>query len=340
MTSLRKKIPFGLAIVIAAAMLFSCGEELSIDEPGNLVPKTVTQDASLPAIYANGAWLHSEAFGPEEATMIIAIHGGPGGDYRYLLNCKDLADNGYRVVFYDQRGSGLSQRFPKRSYISLKERAVDIMYDELTAVIDHYRKSPDQKVILLGHSWGAILASGYVGKYPDKAQGLILCEPGGLKWKEIEDYVKESRSFKLWSELLNDATYLDQLITGKEDQHERLDYKATMMASKNTITGEGDFDPSASWRSGAVIMDALFSVGEAYHIDFSKGLENYTTPSLFFYSGRNKAYHDSWAQKITRHYNNVEVVKINGVGHDGIITNTQEWNAQTKPKIINYINSL
>ncbi|MBC8645360.1 hypothetical protein H9W95_19015 [Flavobacterium lindanitolerans] len=67
---------FGIVVIMSTALLFSCGEELSIDEPGNLVPKTVTQDTSLPTIYANGAWLHSEAFGPEDGTMIIAIHGG------------------------------------------------------------------------------------------------------------------------------------------------------------------------------------------------------------------------------------------------------------------------
>lgn len=338
---MRKKNAFIVAVAIASAsLLFSCGEELSIDEPGNLVQKTVDQDSSLPAIEANGALLHSEAFGPENGTMIVALHGGPGGDYRYLLNCKELADNGYRVIFYDQRGSGLSQRFPKRSYTSLGNGALDVLYEELNAVIAHYRTSPDQKVILLGHSWGAIFASGFVGKYPNGAQGLILCEPGGLRWSEIEDYVKESRSFKLWSEILNDATYLDQFITGKEDQHEILDYKMSMMTSRNSITGEGDFDPSSSWRSGAVIMDALFSIGESRNTDFSIGLENYTVPVLFFYSQRNKAYTDSWAQKITRHYNNVKTVKVMGVGHDGIVTNVNAWNTQTKPEVITYINSL
>lgn len=334
---MRKKNAFIIAI---AAMLFSCGEELSINEPGNLVQKTVEQDASLPSILANGALLHSEAFGPEDGTMIVALHGGPGGDYRYLLNCKELADAGYRVVFYDQRGSGLSQRFPKKSYTLLGQGALDVLYAELSAVIEHYRSSPDQKVVLFGHSWGAILASGYVGKFPNAVQGLILCEPGGLRWNEIEDYVKESRSFKIWGELLNDATYLDQFITGKEDQHEILDYKMSMLASKNNITGEGDFDPSSSWRSGAVIMDALFSVGDSYSVDFSKGLENFNLPVLFFYSGRNRAYPDSWAQKITSHYNDVETVKVIGVGHDGIVTNTDAWRAQTKPEVINYINNL
>src|SRR5690606_22997677 len=100
---------------------------------------------------------------------------------------------------------------------------VDLMFDELAAVIAHYRTSPSQKVILIGDSWGGILGSGYAGKYPEAVQGLIVAEPGGLKWDDIEEYVTNSRSFKLWGEAFNDATYLDQFITGKEDRHEILD---------------------------------------------------------------------------------------------------------------------
>ncbi|WP_157676790.1 alpha/beta fold hydrolase [Chryseobacterium sp. T16E-39] len=339
MTTLRKKNALVASFTIFT-LLFSCTEGRTIDEPGNLVPKTVDQDSSLPAISVNGALLHSEAFGPENGTLIIALHGGPGGDYRYLLNCKDLAAQGYRVVFYDQRGSGLSQRFSKNSYTSQGAGATNIMFEELKSVIAHYKKTPNQKVVLLGHSWGAMLASGYAGKYPEAVQGLIVCEPGGLKWDDVEDYVKESRSFKLWGEILNDATYLDQFISGKEDQHEILDYKMSMLSSKNDITGEGDFDSSAGWRDGAVIMDALFEVGDKYKSDFSAGLQNYNAPVLFFYSERNKAYPDSWAQKITSSYKHVESVKVSNVGHDGIVTNKDAWNSQTKPKIINFINSL
>lgn len=339
MTAFRKrKVLTGTFTILI--LLFSCTDGRTIDEPGNLVPKTVDQDASLPSITVNGAMLHAEAFGPENGTIIVALHGGPGGDYRYLLNCKDLAEKGYRVVFYDQRGSGLSQRFPKKSYTSLGAGAADLMYDELHAVIAHYRKSPNQKVVLLGHSWGAMLASGYAGKYPQNIQALVLCEPGGLRWNDVEEYVKKSRSFKLWSEILNDAAYLDQFISGKEDQHEILDYKMSMLSSKNNITGEGDFDPGISWRSGAVIMDALFDSGDQYKLDFSKGLQNYNGPVLFFYSDRNKAYPDSWAQKITTSYNHVTRVKISGVGHDGIITNSNAWNNQTKPEILTLVGGL
>ena len=106
-----------------------------------------TRILALPSITVNGVMLHSEAFGHPDSTMIVCIHGGPGGDYRYMLNFKDLADYGYRVVFYDQRGSGLSQRFSKKSYTSLGLGAIDLIYNELSGVIAHYRTQPKSKSI-------------------------------------------------------------------------------------------------------------------------------------------------------------------------------------------------
>ncbi|MGC1243446.1 MAG: alpha/beta hydrolase [Chryseosolibacter sp.] len=325
---------------LSALLFFSCTEERFIDEAGNLVPKTVDEDASLPSITVNGARLHAEAFGPPDSTIVVCIHGGPGGDYRYLLNTKDLADHGYRVVLYDQRGSGLSQRFSKKSYTNLGLGALDVLYNELSGVIAYYRTSPNQKVFLLGHSWGAILATRYAGKYPTAVQGLVVCEPGGLLWEDIKEFVKESRSFGLFGELLNDATYLDQFITGKEDEHEILDYKSALMVSKNDITGDELMAPGSFWRSGAVINVALFELGEDYEPDFSEGISNFNVPVILFYSEKNKAYPDSWAQRISSAYNAVELFKITGVGHDGIIKDKTAWTNQTLPEILAYFDSL
>ena len=324
---------------LLAVFFISCTEE-PITTPGLLVPMTVDQDPSLPSITVNGVQLHAEAFGPPDSTMVVCIHGGPGSDYRYMLHAKDLAAQGYRVVFYDQRGSGLSQRLPKSSYLGLGAGAIDAMFEEVSGVIAHFRTRPQQKVILLGHSWGAMLASGYAGKHPDAIQGLVVCEPGGLQWQDIETYVTNSQSFKIWSELLNDATYLDQFITGKEDEHEILDYKLNLLAANNDITGEDNTMPESFWRSGAIINEALFEIGEDDQSDFSAGLKDFQIPVMFFYSENNKAYPDSWMQHITKAYKTVDVIKVPGTGHDGIIKDDQAWTQTTMPHILEYLQSL
>src|SRR5687767_1729721 len=78
------------------------------------VQPTLQRDPSLPRVELNGYAFHSEHFGAPGKPVLIVLHGGPGADYRYLLGVKALADD-YQVVFYDQRGTGLSPRVPAAS---------------------------------------------------------------------------------------------------------------------------------------------------------------------------------------------------------------------------------
>ncbi|MFN3445338.1 MAG: alpha/beta fold hydrolase [Bacteroidia bacterium] len=343
MKNLYKSVIFTLFTLL----LCSCDKELFMETDGNLVPKTVDQNINLPSININGVKLHAQAFGPADSTLIICIHGGPGANFKYLLNCKSLADKGYRVIFYDQSGSGLSQRFSKEWYLKHGKNAVaEIFYKELKGVIDHYKTHMSQKVVLLTQSWGSMLATGYVGKYPNDVQGLILAEPGGLKWDDVMEYVGNSRSFKLWSEALNDVTYLDQFISGKENQHNVLDYKMALISTNNVIVGDLKSNLGAngiyykSVRDGAIISAAMFEIGEKYKPDFSEGISQFNKKVLFFYSSNNQAYSDSWAEKISSVYLNKEVVKVNGVGHSGMFDQIDTWTNLTEPKVIEYIKGL
>lgn len=134
--------------------ILGCKEgELNPNKAGLLVPKTVIENTILSSIKVNNLLLHSEAFGNPNNPLLLMLHGGPGGDYRYLLNCKKFVNDGFYVVFYDQRGSGLFQRLSKES------NKINQMEEEVGNVINYFRKSPNQKVFILGHSWGGILAT-------------------------------------------------------------------------------------------------------------------------------------------------------------------------------------
>jgi proline iminopeptidase len=94
-------------ICLSMQFLFVC-ETHEFVAQGLLVPETVTESPVLKSIYINGTDLHTQTFGNKSDPMMVVIHGGPDGDYRCVLNFRDLA--GYRmfVVFYDQRRSGFS----------------------------------------------------------------------------------------------------------------------------------------------------------------------------------------------------------------------------------------
>lgn len=329
------KIRIYLLIITCTTLLAGCKK---LNEPGNLVPKTVEHDPKLPSITVNGRKLHAEAFGHPDSTLVVCIHGGPGADYRYMLAAKDLMNYGYRVVFYDQVGSGLSQRFNEGYYVN--KNLNEIFFDELKGIINHYKTHSNQKVILFGHSWGAIMATAYAGIYPAELHGMVLIEPGGLKWDDIITYVSNSQSVPLWSEMVNDIMYQDKFISTDKDNHEVLDYKLALAAGHGnpntleTITGKDGF-----WRFGAVINTISFNYGQKYKPDLSAGIENYTRPILFIHGGAGKVYTDEWAKKITSVYINKEIYKVEGVGHSGMLE-PGTWNSKTLPKILTYLKSL
>lgn len=325
---------WGLTFALGS-MVCACQKgELNPSQPGYLVAKTVDQDPSLPSIFVNGAQLHAEAFGPPDSALVIVIHGGPGADYRYLLNCKSLADAGFRVAFYDQRGAGLSQRFSKSVY------SIQLMLDDLAGVIEHYKTAPNQKVFLLGHSWGAMLATAYINAYPSSIDGAILGEPGGFTYAQMTDYLSRSRSYSPFGEALNDAVYLDQFITGKADEHALLDFKFDLWSSTED-SGEspiGNEGPLPYWRSGAVAFDALFSIANKDGFDWTTQLNQYTTKVLFTYSENNKAYGEAHAKLVSGAYPNVQLFRTDDAGHD-MFSFPRGWQ-NFQPVALNYLNEL
>jgi len=275
-------------------------------EPGNLVPKTVDEDSTLPFIEVNGTKLHAETFGNPSDPIIIILHGGPGNDYRYMLNCKKFAEDSFFVVFFDQRGAGLSRRhssnvFTGKTYL-----------EDLRQVINHYSQSADQKVYLMGHSWGAMYATMYINAYPSEIAGAVLSEPGGFTYDDMNGYISRVNSgINIFAEGTNDVLWQDQFLTGKD--HEMLDYKYMLsMVGQSGATGDTATVPI--WRLGKVCCQAMLNNNKGF--DFTTNLHLYNTKVLFFYSERNKAYGDEYAKKVSSAYPNVELVKINGVGYE------------------------
>ena len=136
------------------------------------VLKTVEDDLTLPRLVLNdGTILHGETHGDPTKPTLMVVHGGPGWDYRALLPLAGLSDE-YLVVFYDQRGTGLSPR------VDDDELRFDQYLADLDALVDQF--SPGRQVNLLGHSFGGMLVSGYVSQYPDKVAGVVLAGSGPL----------------------------------------------------------------------------------------------------------------------------------------------------------------
>ena len=158
------------------------------------VANTVAHDSTITHITIDDIVFHAETHGSDTNRTTIVIHGGPGQDYRYLLPMKELADE-FHMVFYDQRGTGLSPR------VDPGELTLQGTIDDLHRIITYY--SPDEKVNILGHSWGAMVGSGYLAQYPDKVHRIILCEPGFLTAEMSIEFMERTNGFAIDMNLSN-----------------------------------------------------------------------------------------------------------------------------------------
>src|SRR5262249_47253618 len=121
-----------------------------------------------------------------EGHNVLIVHGGPG--YPYLEPWVGLAPlkDRYRFHYYDQRGSGQSSRpidkFTSNNYYkNLTELNSTLGLGAQIADIERIRRIlGDEKLILIGHSFGAFIASLYAAEFPEHVEKIVLVAPASL----------------------------------------------------------------------------------------------------------------------------------------------------------------
>lgn len=103
--------------------------------------------------------------GNGKKTPLMMLHGGPGFPSNSLQTLDVLAKD-RKVIFYDQLGCGKSHRPSNKSLWKLSRFVSELnMIKKILGL---------SEVILLGHSWGSMLATEYTLKYPNEIIALIL----------------------------------------------------------------------------------------------------------------------------------------------------------------------
>src|SRR3990172_8974405 len=292
------------------------------------VAETVEQDASIPSITLDGVTFHAETFGETTNPVVIVVHGGPGLDYRYLLNLQALSDE-YYVVFYDQRGSGLSPR------VDPSELTIDSSIEDLDRIVEHYGKG--KPVNLVGHSWGGTLVTAYVGRYPEKVAHLVVAEPGGLTNEAFADFQRSAQTIDFPFALTAVRLWFESLHVSGPDAYARSDYLLDHIGEEWEFSPTNGFNCPGTpvpedhfWRAGAAAYQAILSSArdENGNTDWSimtEGLANYTDTVLMLVSECNQwiglEYQRTYHLDL---YPSVEVVVIPDAGHDMFWDNPQD----------------
>jgi len=106
--------------------------------------------------------------GDGAGTPVILLHGGPGYSSYYLKPLEALGTD-RTVVRYDQLGGGKSSDLSDTTMFTIPHFVAEL--DSLRSHLGYDR------VDLLGHSWGTILALEYYRAHPEHVVSMVLASP-------------------------------------------------------------------------------------------------------------------------------------------------------------------
>lgn len=105
--------------------------------------------------------------------LLLYLHGGPGDAALPLMNKYNSAlESKFTVVVWEQRGAGKSY-YPFSRDDNLN---IQTFVDDIHAIILHpLEQFKQEKVYLLGHSWGSVLGITFIQQYPELVHTYIGC---------------------------------------------------------------------------------------------------------------------------------------------------------------------
>jgi len=125
------------------------------------------------------AYMDLPAEKPNGKTVVL-LHGKNFPAMYWEKTATDLSKEGYRVIMPDQIGFGKSSKPGNIQY------SFQLLAQNTKALLDALKID---KIYLLGHSMGGMVATRFSLMYPDTVEKLILENPIGLEdWKTVVPY--------------------------------------------------------------------------------------------------------------------------------------------------------
>ncbi|WP_198851609.1 alpha/beta fold hydrolase [Alicyclobacillus sp. SO9] len=115
----------------------------------------------------NGQRVYTKIIGDGEP--IVFLHGGPGSEHGFFLPHVLPMAQGFKLVLYDQRGCGKSERSDQYS-MEEEVETLELLRTELGL----------DKISLFGESWGSMLALLYATRHPELINKIFLTAAIGI----------------------------------------------------------------------------------------------------------------------------------------------------------------
>jgi len=219
----------------------------------------------------DGVTLYYDVVGKGEPVVLLS--GGPGFSPEYLRPVADAIAKKNMAVLFHQRGTGKStlEKYDG-SVLELKKLVADL--DALR------RELKQEKLTLVGHSFGGILSMMYAREHPDRIRALALLDSGGPTLQAVPKFNANLEARFSEDEKIRIKEWSDP--EKKKTQHKRAVLEIT---KAKTAAYFADRSKAAllidsmdeQWFNDAVFWGVVMQMGA---LDLRAGLEKVKAPVI------------------------------------------------------------
>jgi len=277
-------------------------------------------------------------FSAGEGRNVLMVHGGPGFPDREAWPGLEPLTEAYTFHYYDQRGCGKSTRpidTPSAGNFYQNMQTVDQALGLGVQLADMERIRRilgEEKLILIGHSFGGFLASLYAAEFPERVEGLVLLAPANVLVMPQEDEglfeaVREQLPEEMREEY--DAFMDDYFNFGNvfsKSEEELIDMNRQLgrylAAAVDSETGEietVDQGRPAGWGVQAIYM----SMGRRH--DYRDALQAVVAPVLIIQGTEDAFQSEEVSRMYANAFPNAELTLFEGAGHFPFASHPDEF---------------
>ncbi|MBE2207828.1 MAG: alpha/beta hydrolase [Saprospiraceae bacterium] len=240
---------------------------------------------------------------------VLIINGGPGMNSNGFEALAQKLSGQYRAILFDQRGTGQT-RVPA---INAEHITMAAMAADMEALRRHLGI---ESWVIIGHSFGGLLASYYTTLHPERVEALVYSSSGGLDLS-FRQYIGESVNSKLSKKELADFQMWSQKIQqGDTSSHARLE-RAKALAPAYVY--DKKFVPQLAIRLTQivpVVNELVFNDLQKIGYDCKVALRSFVKPVLII-QGREDIIREETARVAQGVLPQAKVVLMDKCGHYG-----------------------
>jgi proline iminopeptidase len=138
-----------------------------------------------------GHRIYWECCGAAEGKPAVVLHGGPGSGATPTFR-RFFDPSAYRVVLFDQRGSGRSTPHAGAATADLSTNTTHHLIADIEKLRDHLGV---ERWLVFGGSWGSTLALAYAERFPERVSELVLFSIVTTTTREVQWITRDAGRF-------------------------------------------------------------------------------------------------------------------------------------------------